>query len=121
MVAGPTLISGKKEKIQTCFRNFTEIILKFGLQFPKDFHFRLEKVVFTQSFLTLHLKSKIHENFQSLAFSFSTHGLYHFVHILFRLRPYLGECTASRPICEVKLLQAFLVLGWETTWEPGVL
>jgi hypothetical protein len=60
-------------------------------------------------------------DFQSSVFVFSVQGLYDVLYIHFRLRPYLGECTASRPICEVKLLQAFLVLGWETTWEPGVL
>ena len=38
----------------------------------------------------------------------------------FRIRPYCAESTASRPISEVKLRQASLVLGWETTRESGV-
>ena len=36
------------------------------------------------------------------------------------IRPYCAESTASRPISEVKLRQASLVLGWETTRESGV-
>ena len=37
------------------------------------------------------------------------------------VRPYSPENTASRPIREVKQVQAGPVLGWETTWEPSVL
>ena len=37
-----------------------------------------------------------------------------------RIRPYCAESTASRPISEVKLRQASLVLGWETTRESRV-
>src|SRR4051812_47471258 len=36
------------------------------------------------------------------------------------IRPYCVESTASRPISEVKLRQASLVLGWESTRESGV-
>ena len=36
------------------------------------------------------------------------------------IRPYCAESTASRPISEVKLRQASLVLGWETTRESRV-
>ena len=46
------------------------------------------------------------------------------VSILFRsktcLRPYSVKRTVSRPICEVKPLQATSVLRWGTTWESGV-
>ena len=38
-----------------------------------------------------------------------------------RLRPQHRENTGSRPITEVKLGCARLVLGWETAWEPRVL
>ena len=36
-------------------------------------------------------------------------------------RPYHVECTASRPISEVKQRWAWLVLGWVTAWEHQVL
>ena len=39
----------------------------------------------------------------------------------FQLRPYTLESTASRPICEVKLVMAQSVLWWGTTREYGVL
>ncbi len=46
------------------------------------------------------------------------------VSILFRsktcLRPYSVKRTVSRPICEVKPLQATSVLRWGTTWESVV-
>ena len=38
-----------------------------------------------------------------------------------RQRPYHVECTASRPISEVKQRWAWLVLGWVTAWEHQVL
>ena len=38
----------------------------------------------------------------------------------FRLRPYHVEYTGSRPITEVNLRRAWLVLGWETAWEYQV-
>jgi hypothetical protein len=82
----------------------------------------LEKVVHQFLDVCMNLKSKICSSLNNFSkFSFHFQGLHHVLRFHFRLRPYLGECTASRPICEVKLLQAFLVLGWETTWEPGVL
>src|ERR671935_110333 len=37
-----------------------------------------------------------------------------------RVRPYHGENTASRQICQVKHRPARLVLGWETAWEHRV-
>ena len=37
-----------------------------------------------------------------------------------RLRPYSVKRTVSRPICEVKPLQATSVLRWGTTWESVV-
>lgn len=37
------------------------------------------------------------------------------------LWPYTPEYTGSRPISEVKLVLAQLVLGWGTTWEYCVL
>ena len=37
------------------------------------------------------------------------------------LRPQHRENTGSRPITEVKLGRARLVLGWETAWESRVL
>ena len=40
---------------------------------------------------------------------------------LVRQRPYHVECTASRPISEVKQRWAWLVLGWVTAWEHQVL
>ena len=39
----------------------------------------------------------------------------------FRLRSYHGECTGSRPLSEVKLRWAGVVLWWETTRERPVL
>ena len=39
----------------------------------------------------------------------------------YRQRPYHVECTASRPISEVKQRWAWLVLGWVTAWEHQVL
>ena len=39
----------------------------------------------------------------------------------FGIRPYCVECTTSCPISEVKLRQASLVLGWETTRKSGVM
>src|SRR5580765_4935094 len=36
-------------------------------------------------------------------------------------RPYHVECTGSRQITEVKQRWAWIVLGWETAWEPQVL
>ena len=41
-------------------------------------------------------------------------------HVSGCIRPYYGERTVSRPICEVKLHQASLVLRWGTTWESEV-
>ena len=38
-----------------------------------------------------------------------------------RQRPYHVECTASRPISEVKQRRVWLVLGWETAWEHRML
>ena len=38
-----------------------------------------------------------------------------------RLRSYHGECTGSRPLSEVKLRWAGVVLWWETTRERPVL
>ena len=38
-----------------------------------------------------------------------------------RLRPYHQDYTGSRPITEVKLGWAGLVLGWVTAWEYPVL
>jgi hypothetical protein len=38
-----------------------------------------------------------------------------------RLRPHTLVNTGSRPISEVKLVLAQLVLGWGTTWEYCVL
>ena len=37
--------------------------------------------------------------------------------IFYRLRPYHVENTRSRPISEVKLRRAQLVLTWVTGWE----
>ncbi|ORC85704.1 uncharacterized protein TM35_000331610, partial [Trypanosoma theileri] len=37
-----------------------------------------------------------------------------------RVRPYLAECTISRPICEVKRPQASLVRRSVMVLEPGV-
>ena len=36
-------------------------------------------------------------------------------------RPYHVECTASRPISEVKQRWVWLVLGWVTAWEHQML
>ena len=38
-----------------------------------------------------------------------------------RNRPYQADSTTSRPICEVKLPRARVVLRWGTTWEVRVL
>ena len=48
------------------------------------------------------------------------HNNQHVTTLYFWIRPYCAESTASRPISEVKLRQASLVLGWETTRESGV-
>ena len=40
---------------------------------------------------------------------------------LLRNRPYQADSTTSRPICEVKLPRARVVLRWGTTWEVRVL
>ena len=39
---------------------------------------------------------------------------------IYRLRPYHVENTRSRPISEVKLRRAQLVLTWVTGWEYWV-
>ena len=44
-----------------------------------------------------------------------------FINMYSRQRPYHVECTASRPISEVKQRGAWLVLGWVTAWEHQVL
>ena len=44
-----------------------------------------------------------------------------FSSILLRQRPYHVECTASRPISEVKQRWVWLVLGWVTAWEHQML
>ena len=50
------------------------------------------------------------------------HSIYKATHGLrFRLRSYHGECTGSRPLSEVKLRWAGVVLWWETTRERPVL
>ena len=36
-------------------------------------------------------------------------------------RPYHVECTASRPISEVKQRWVWLVVGWVTVWEYQIL
>ena len=46
--------------------------------------------------------------------------LFSFVFFL-RNRPYQADSTTSRPICEVKLPRARVVLRWGTTWEVRVL
>lgn len=46
--------------------------------------------------------------------------LFSFVFFL-RNRPYQADSTTSRPICEVKLPRAWVVLRWGTTWEVRVL
>ena len=43
------------------------------------------------------------------------------MYIYLRLRSYHGECTGSRPLSEVKLRWAGVVLWWETTREWLVL
>ena len=70
--------------------------------------------------IALKLDEQLFGNKEHALYSRAARDIAHVLGHSNRLRPYHVECTASRPICEVKQRWAWLVLGWGTAWEYQV-